>query len=279
VSQDIATQIDDIRNGTDDSHEKVAHRTVFHDILSSSLPAIEKRTSRLADEGATIVSAATGTTAWALSVTVYYLLTNPDVLRQLKNEIITAIPDPSVSTPLATLENLPYLTGVVKEGLRLSYGPGRFERIAPDEDLIFTETTTSSTTKKTWIIPRGTPMSQTTYLLHRNPVTFPSPEQFNPNRWIENPRLDKCLTTFAKGKMSCVGRELAYAEIYLILAKIFRVMGSETVRGEGDWGKMVLYETRFERDVDVKRDHFLPLPSRDSKGIRVTVELYQKGDK
>jgi cytochrome P450 len=271
-SQDIATQIDDIRNGTDKAHEKASHRTIFHDILSSPLPAIEKRTSRLADEGATIVAAGTGTTAWALSVTVYYLLTNPSVLSQLKCELITAIPDLSISTSLATLENLPYLTGVVREGLRLSYGPGRHERIAPSEDLIFVDPTAN----KEWIVPRGTPMSQTIYLLHRNPTTFPFPAQFNPNRWIENPRLDKYLTTFSKGKMSCVGRELALAEMFLVLAKMFRVFGVKGVRGEGDWGMLRLIDTVFERDVDVKQDRFLPQPSKESKGIRVMVELYQE---
>ena len=121
-------------------HEKADHYTIFHDILSSSLPPAEKRTSRLADEGATVVSAGTVTTAWALPVTVYYLLTNPETLRNLKQELTDAIPDPSKSTPLVELEQLPYLTGVIQEGLRLSYGIcSRLERIAPDETLVFTD--------------------------------------------------------------------------------------------------------------------------------------------
>ena len=191
------------------------------------------------------MSAGTVTTAWTLPVTVYYLLTNPDVLQKLKQELNEAVPDPSKSTPLVELEQLPYLTGVIQEGLRLSYGiVTRLERIAPDETLVFTD----PSTKKAWKIPPRTPVSMTSYIIHRNPDIFPSPLSFQPERWIENPRLDKYLVSFSKGKMQCLGINLAYAEIYLMLAKLFRVYGSNDVRMDGDVGKLELFDTNFERD-------------------------------
>ncbi|KAJ9613905.1 hypothetical protein H2200_002041 [Cladophialophora chaetospira] len=269
--RDIATQIEEIRDGVNTSHEKAAHTTIFHDMLNSSLPEAEKRTSRLKDEGATVVSAGTVTTAWALPVTVYYLLTNPAILQKLKEELNEAIPDPSKVVPLVELERLPYLTGVIQEGLRLSYGiVSRLERIAPYETLVFTDPSTN----KAWTIPPGTPVSMTAYMIHRNPKIFPSPHTFQPERWIENPRLDKYLVSFSKGAMQCLGINLAYAELYLMLAKLFRVYGSKEVKMDGDVGRLELYDTIFERDVDVSEDRFIPLTRKDSTGIQVSIELY-----
>ncbi|KIW25414.1 hypothetical protein, variant [Cladophialophora immunda] len=267
--RDIKNQIENIRNGVDTSHKTASHPTIFHEILDSSLPAAEKRTSRLADEGATVVSAGAVTTGWTLPVTVFYLLSNPAVLQHLKQELYEAIPDPTKPTALPELERLPYLTGVIQEGLRLSYGIcTRLERIARDEALVFNDG------ERSWTVPPGTPCSMTSYMIHRNPDIFPSPHEYRPERWIENPRLDKYLVSFSKGKMQCLGINLAYAELYLMVAKLFRVYGSREVKFDGDVGRLELFETTFEKDVDMREDRFIPLPSRDTKGVRVLVELY-----
>ncbi|EXJ81909.1 hypothetical protein A1O1_07976 [Capronia coronata CBS 617.96] len=265
---DINTQIENIRSGLNSSHKTASHPTIFHEILYSSLPEVEKRTSRLADEGATVVSAGTVTTAWTLPVTVFHLLSNPDVLRKLKTELYDAIPVPTKSTPLPVLEQLPYLTGVIQEGLRLSYGIcTRLERIAPDETLTFKDG------DKVWTVPPGTPVSMTSVLIHQNPDIFPQPFEYRPERWVENPRLDKYLVAFSKGKMQCLGINLAYAELYVMLAKLFRIYGSQDVKFDGDVGRLELFETTL-KDVQIAEDRFIPLPHRDSKGVRIVVECF-----
>jgi cytochrome P450 len=60
-------------------------------------------------------TAGTLTTSWTLSLAMYYLLTTPTILQKLKTELDTAIPDPSNSPPLATVENLPYLQQLSKK--------------------------------------------------------------------------------------------------------------------------------------------------------------------
>lgn len=54
---------------------------------------------------------------------------------------------------------------------------------------------------------------------------------------------------------------LAYAELYLVLAVLFRPGGP----------RFELFETD-ERDVVQVHDFLLPLPRLDSKGMRVTVQ-------
>jgi cytochrome P450 len=211
------------------------------------------------------VIAGTLTTAWSLSVTTYHLLTLPSVLTKLKTELETAIPNPSALGALSDLEQLPYLTACVQEGLRLSCGvSSRLQRICPDEDLVFNDG------MKDWIIPRGTPASMTGTLIHYDPEIFPDPETFRPERWLENPRLDKYLVAFSRGSRQCIGINLAYAELYLGLATIFRRYGSVDVRGRDDTGVLDPFETTM-RDIEIVGDGITPLVISESKGVRVRV--------
>jgi cytochrome P450 len=128
-----------------DDHEDKQIPTIFHDILVSKLPPAEKELDRIYQEGQTFVAAGTETTAWTLSVTMFYLLKEPAKLQRLTNELRKA--NPTTSTEL---EQLPYMNAVIQEGLRLSYGVShRLPRIAPDETLSFVDS------GKTWLIPPG----------------------------------------------------------------------------------------------------------------------------
>lgn len=75
-----------------------------------------------------IVFLAGETIAWTLTVITYYLLANPSVLMRLKLELQAAEAEKNAAQ--TTTERLPYLSAVIKEGLRLSYGaPGILGRV------------------------------------------------------------------------------------------------------------------------------------------------------
>ena len=246
------------------AHKDLSHPTIFHELLNSNLPDSEKSVERLTDEAQVIIGAGQETLAWILTVITCHLLSNPSVLRHLKTELQTAIPNPDISTPEATLANLPYLTGVLKEGLRLGCGvTGRLQRI-PHEPLLF------SSKNKDWVIPPGTPVSMTSVLIHHDESIFPTPEEFRPERWIEDPRLDRYLVAFSKGSRQCLGMNLAWAEMYLWVATVFRQFGSKEVRFESDEGVLELVDTNLE-DVKIVADRFVPVVKADSEGVRVMV--------
>ncbi|KAL8784188.1 MAG: hypothetical protein Q9195_009135 [Heterodermia aff. obscurata] len=120
--------------------------TMFTALADPELPAEERTLARLEDEGFVVLAAGTETTAYSLSVTLFHLLDRPDVRVKLFEEVKTVMPEPSTRPPLAVLENLPLLKGVVNEGLRLSMGTfTRHPRIAPDRILQY----------KDWVIPAG----------------------------------------------------------------------------------------------------------------------------
>jgi cytochrome P450 len=236
----------------DDSDKMADHPTIFHELLSSNVPQAEKSFDRLVDEGETMVGAGTIPSALVLASTSFHILANPEVLHKLKTELTSAIPDPGTLS-LQKLEQLPYLSAVVTEGLRISNSlSARLPRASPDSPITFRE----------WQIPPGTPVSMTPLFIHDDPRIFPEPREFRPDRWLQGSSKegsDRYFLPFAKGTRACLGINLAYAELYLPLAAMFRQFDME------------LYETTRE-DVDVVHDFFDGFPRLDSKGVRVLVK-------
>lgn len=191
-----------------------------------------------------------------LSVLTYHLNANPAVLQTLQKELETAMPEPDSDVSWSQLEQLPYLTAVVTEALRISSPvTTRLPRIAPVNELEV----------QGWCIPAGTPTSMSYYFMHHNPALFPEPSRFLPERWLTPEskdtanRLDRYLVPFCKGSRNCVGINLAQAELYLTVAMVFRRFNFE------------LIDTVRERDVDIAGDHFTAVARKDSKGVNFKI--------
>jgi cytochrome P450 len=242
-----------IKGGADKKSSSV---TVFSGILNEpSLPPNQKTEQRMMAEAESIVGAGTLTSAHMLSLTTYFVLEDPHILSKLSAELSTAMPDASSSPNMQVFESLSYLNAVIDEGLRMSYGSmHRLSRSHPNSSLQYGD----------WVIPPGTPLGYSAYLVHNNPKLFPNPKEFNPERWTrlgssERMRLRSHLNMFGRGTRQCAGMRLAYAEIYFTLGYLFRRLGQ----------RMQLYDTEYARDVEYVRDFFIPAPSLQSKGCRV----------
>lgn len=134
---------------------------------------------------------------YTLSAITCELLTNPDVLKKLKAELALAIPDPNRSPTSAQIENLPYLSAVVYETLRLYPAfVTRMQRVSPDEPLYYDSHIGHNTL---WTIPAETCVNMQVRMAHMNPSIFSEPEKYRPERWLETPRLDRYLLTFSRG--------------------------------------------------------------------------------
>jgi cytochrome P450 len=217
----------------------------------------------MSEEAVLIVGAGTNTTSWALSVACFHLLSQPTILRKLKDELEAVDPERDGHIALVDLERLPYLTGVCKEGLRLSYGAtGRIPRIAPDVTM----------TCQSWKIPPGTPVCMDIYSTHHNEDVYPDSYAFKPERWTgkDAAALDKYFVAFSKGPRMCLGMTLAWAEMYLALAGVWRRFGSLEAKGKDDVGTLELFKTD-ESDVKLARDFVFAAGKDGSLGVRVKV--------
>jgi cytochrome P450 len=240
--------------------------TIFHGLLQSSLPESEKTSSRLAEEASVLLSAGTDSSANTLSAITYHLLSNPRILHKLRKELIDAIPNKSERQfpKISKVEALPYLSAVIQEGLRLHPAvSGRQQRVAPTEDLIYIDPSNN----KTYKLPRWTVMSMNPMLLSRRKEMYPNPGEFRPERFIENPKLRNFNFTFSKGTRVCMGMNLAYQEMYVILAGLFGRFGG----GEGQGERLELYETD-RGDVEIVRDLVTENIRDGSVGVRVVVK-------
>ncbi len=190
-----------IRSPTSDKDN--APRTLVHDILESSLPSAEKDLERIYRELSTVTSAGFEATASTIRLILYHVFSNANILRRLRDELAsaTAETESPKTLSLKTLEQLPYLTAVIREGLRLNPGVAtRMARIAPDREIVYGK----------WSIPAGTPVGMTTMLMHTNETLYPNPMSFEPDRWMDNgsrKKLDKTFAPFSKGTRICLGMQ------------------------------------------------------------------------
>lgn len=251
---DIHIQVLDIKDGLAKGQKITGQRTIFYDILTNDdIRPQEKETMPLVEEANLVVGAGTITTAHILSVISFHLISNPDILAKLQQQLQSIMPDADSTPKWIELEQLPYLNAVIQEGLRIGYGvSGRCQRISPDVALQYKE----------WIIPRGTPVGMSAFFMHNNPQIFPNPHQFLPERWLQPSdfRLSKYLVPFTKGSRQCVGLNLAYCELYLAVAAVFAP----------NRFRLELFETGLE-DVEIAHDFMTPAYRAESKGVRVLV--------
>lgn len=184
---------------TSSKADKQASRTIVHEIMDSKLPPSEKTLGRVFQEVNLVAGAGFETTAGALRLIFYNIFSNTEVLKRLRTELSSAGATIDHPLDLKRLEQLPYLTAVLTEGLRLSPGVGtRMARISQTSDLMYDK----------WCIPAGTPVGMTLLLLHTDEKSFPEPNLYNPDRWLHNGVMKKAepgFNPFSKGPRSCLG--------------------------------------------------------------------------
>ena len=255
---EVAEQRKTTENQEKDNREDMAGRpSMVEAFLDSNLPEADKAVGRIQTEMFGAMQAGTLTSSHSLTMATYFILADTEVHHRLMTMLEREVPDPCDPPNLKELEQMDYLMAVVYETLRLYSGVSqRLQRIFPDRSLQYQE----------WTIPPGTPMSMTPVHVHDNPTIFPEPYEFKPDRWLpldtNGMRQQKYLVAFGKGSRSCVGMELAKAEILTALASVFRRFGRQ----------MRLVDCVRARDIDIVRDKFNPLPSKASNGLIVAFD-------
>ena len=74
-----------------------------------------------------------------------------------------------------------------------------------------------------YVLPAGTVVILSQYLLHRDLRFWDAPEEFRPQRWLEDrPRRGFVYFPFGAGPRICIGEQFAWMEGVLVLATIAR---------------------------------------------------------
>lgn len=171
-------------------------RTLVHEIMQSKLPPQERSLERVFDDINTTTGAGYETTAAVIRIAAFHIYSNPEILQKLRAELAAA-----PGHDWKTLEQLPYLTAIIMEAMRLAPALAtRSARIAQDKDLVYAD----------WRIPAGTPVGMTIHLLHQNEEEYQEPQRFDPDRFMDpNPWQlgKKNFVPFGKGKRNCLGMQ------------------------------------------------------------------------
>jgi len=187
------------------------------DLLSKLLFAVDDEgdgtgmtDEQVRDEIMTMFLAGHETTATALTWTMYLLATNPEAEAALHREL-----DEALEGRLPTVDDLAQLTCtrmVLAESMRI-YPPV----------WTLTRKALADYPVAGYVIPAGSIVGMSQYVMHRDERYYPDPEKFDPLRWTpeEAARRPKyAYFPFGGGPRGCIGEGFAWMEATLLLATL-----------------------------------------------------------
>jgi cytochrome P450 len=182
------------------------------DVLSLLLKATHEDGSELhpeeiRDELLTMIMAGYETTTSALAWALERLLRTPHALRRLRAELDT--------------DDDTYLEAVIKETLRCRpVVPVVARRLGEPAEVAG------------YLMPAGTTLMVSIYLLHNDPEAYPDPEEFRPERFLGGLPEGAAWIPFGGGVRRCLGASFAQLEMKVVLREVLTSAGLRVVSAE-----------------------------------------------
>ncbi|KXN70706.1 cytochrome P450 [Conidiobolus coronatus NRRL 28638] len=225
---------------------------VNDDILQCMIDAEDPETgvkltdSEIVDECLVLLFAGMDTTANALTWTIYELLRNPEVYELVAKEVLEKFPNLNepISVDIAKNE-LKYLDSAITGAMRMH---------PPAAGILPREVPEGGLTIAGHYLPPKTEIAIDIYTQHNDPAFWENPRKFDIDRWLgPNAEFNKeKLFNWSTGPRSCIGRDLAKAEIYLVLTNLIRNFNFELIDKELTPMNISIYkpvERRFRVNV------------------------------
>ncbi|KAI0141897.1 isotrichodermin C-15 hydroxylase [Xylariaceae sp. FL1272] len=204
-------------------------RDFFYHLLKARDPETGQgfATPELWAESNLLIIAGSDTTSTSIAATIFYLVRNPTALQKVTNEIRSTFSDVEEIHNGSQLNSCHYLRACIDEAMRLTPAVGG---IAPREVL------PGGITIDGEFIPAGIVVGTPHYTIHHNPLYYPQPFLYSPQRWITgssapskmsgDPVTERDVTVaqsafcpFSVGPRGCIGKGLAYIEMSTTLAR------------------------------------------------------------
>ncbi|KAI0995216.1 Cytochrome P450 monooxygenase [Podosphaera aphanis] len=197
-----------------------------------------------------LIIAGSETTATFLSGLTYNLLLNPEHLRKLTALIRTTFKSEE-DIKIKPLTELEYLTAVINESFRI-YPPvpiGLTRRTNPGGSVICDD-----------VIPEMTRVSVAPIAANQNPKNWTNPDKFVPERWYKDEKCPeiyrtdkrKVMQPFSFGPRNCIGKNLAMAEMRLIIARVLWNFNLQLDSHNSNWFDQKVYLLWEKKPLMVK---------------------------
>lgn len=152
------------------------------------------------------------TTSTGISSALFLLANHQDIQRQAREEQKTIFgKDRDATTTYQALQDMKYLEVVIKEALRL-YPPVPVIGRKLTQDIEY----------KGHNIPKDTIITLFIYGMNRDPDYYESPEEFKPERFLNEERPPFSYIPFSAGPRNCIGQKFAILEMKSMISKILR---------------------------------------------------------
>lgn len=179
-------------------------------------------------------------------------------MAQLTSEVRTAFPSASDIT-LDSSRRLPFMNACIEEGLRIYPPvPAGLPRTTPEG---------GAEICGEWV-PPGVTVSVSQYSAYRSTANFHRASEFLPERWLASTSSSTSSSSssfspianddhaafqpFSTGPRNCLGKNLAYHEMRLLLALVLWHFDLELDGKSDDWGKQKVYIIWEKRPLWVK---------------------------
>jgi cytochrome P450 len=213
-----------LRTSTENVRRRLESKTDRPDMMSSILahneanPSLSMSEEEMVANSMALVIAGSDTLTTALAGTINELLRSPKELKILVYEIRVAFKSEAEIDGQST-RGLEYLTAVLQEGLRVCPPlPDNLHREVPRGGALITGLS----------LPEGVSVGVPCYATFKSGSNFSRPEEFIPERWLQkqdkgssfvNDRHD-AFYPFSLGPHGCLGQQLAWVELRVILARL-----------------------------------------------------------
>lgn len=171
-------------------------------------------------EAESMIIAGSDTTSIVLTAMFFYLARKPDVQAKLAEEILSTFHSFDDIAGGPSLHGCKYLKAFIQESLRMAPPVGaELDR----------EVLKGGTVVDGEFVPEGVNVSVGHYCLSYNKDIFPEPLEFRPERWIVGEKessaesvalAESAFCAFSTGSRGCPGKNLAWLEMMIVIAKI-----------------------------------------------------------
>ncbi|KAK8071332.1 cytochrome P450 [Apiospora hydei] len=221
----------------------VTDRPDFVDsMLRTDKAGLSLTRTQLEENANLFIVAGSETTATTLSFTSWLLLTHPHIMTKVTDELFATF-SRDEEIDLSSVNQLKYMVAMFEESLRLFPPvPVTVPRITPPGGRQICGEQ----------IPENTKLGVWHYPMYHHADHFAHPEEFHPERWLgEDPRFahdrKEAFEPFSHGSRNCLGKNLAYAEMRTIMARMLFNFDMRLAEGYETWAHGMEIHNLYEK--------------------------------
>jgi cytochrome P450 len=212
-----------------EGNKGVVEADVFSHLLGEhkARGQVQSMNSLSADAGLLIV-AGSDTSSNAMALTLFNMIAHQEYYKKVQEEVEKVFGKELAEDLDRLNKECPLLNACINETLRL-WPPvaSGLQRVTPAEGM---------TLPSGHYIPGNVVISTQTYTMHRDARNFSKPDDFIPERWLNEPKEGevfnmKAFSAFGYGPTGCIGKNVAYHEMRVIVARFVQTFDAQFTKG------------------------------------------------